>query len=423
MSSGDSMNDRSANDAEGSPTPAVAPPVTARPRGLGAKWVPGVSAVIAFGAGVGVGVAIAPRAAQDALVPAASAAAPVDHAIRISETVAERAGIRTVPAQSTEVATSVSLLGSVRFDEQRVADVGGRVEGRVARIHVIEGEEVERGRPLVEIEGPELGAAMAELLAANARLAAATSASDRATSLGQRQLATAGAVEQAQAREDALIAEVRGAEQRLVAMGLSLEEVRGAVARGRPLRSITLRAPIDGEVVEQHARLGQVVDPTEPVLRIADISSVWVMLEVYERDVAQVRDGAAVEIYSDADPGVVHHGVVDHVEPAIDRDTRTASVRVRVENESHRLRPGQFVHARLETGQERRSAIAVPRSAVLQVDGVPTVFVELRPGEYEARPVELGETQGDRVEIRAGLVESEPVVISGAFALKSEMQR
>lgn len=321
-----------------------------------------------------------------------------------------------------ELAHTLRLVGSVTFDADKVADVGGRIEGRVARILVESGEMVKRGAPLVELDSNELGQASAALLSARANLIAAEHHERRETGLLSQQLSSAQVLERARAEVKALRAEVHGAEQRLLAMGVTPEEL-AQIAHGKGPRHITLRAPIDGEVVARYAVLGQVVSPTESVMRIADLDHVWVELDVFEHDLGHVAVGNEAEIESETYPGKTFRGRVTYVGSVIDLGTRTTHVRVEVENEERRLRPGQFVRARLATEQGQKPTLTVRRSAVLQVEGEPSVFVAEPDGSFVAHPVQLGSAAGERVEVLRGLAEGDTVVTEGAFVLKSELLR
>ncbi len=342
--------------------------------------------------------------------------------VELSPQLAKRARLRLEPAREEALAPTLRLVGSVDFDANKVTEVGARIEGRVARMLVSVGDVVKRGDALVEIESNELGEAFAALLGARANLIAAENHEARESALAAQQLSSAPVVERARAEVKALRAQVRGAEQRLLAMGFTPEEI-AQVQSGRGLTHVTLRAPLAGEVVDRYAVLGQVVSPTEPVLRIADLDRVWVELDVFERDLARVAEGDAVDICSETHPGKVFQGRVTHVGATVELSTRTAQVRVEVENSERLLRPGQFVQALLATSGGQRTALTVPRSALLQVEGEASVFVSLGENKYIARPVEIADGGGDRAEIRRGLAAGDLVVAEGAFVLKSELLR
>jgi cobalt-zinc-cadmium efflux system membrane fusion protein len=377
---------------------------------------------LALGMAVGAGsmAALRPKAAEERTsAPAATAR----QSIALSPAIAERAGIRTHRVETESFGASLRLLGSVDFDPAKVADVGARISGRITRMLVEPGEHVDVGDPLVQIEGAELGDAMSALLSARANLAAATAHATREEGLGRQQLTTATSVEQSAATASALAAEVRGAEQRLLAIGISEAELRAIDRGGAPPRFVTIRAPLAGDVVERNAVLGQVVDSTEPILHIADLSTVWVELDVFERELPRVAAGDTAEIRSEAHPESAFHGTVNHVGSVVDERTRTAGVRVEVDNTERLLRPGQFVHADLRTHGEPRQAFVVPRAAVTPIEGQTSVFVREDATHFLARAVELGATHGDRVEVTGGLGSGDEIVVAGIFALKSEMQR
>jgi cobalt-zinc-cadmium efflux system membrane fusion protein len=374
---------------------------------------------------LGIGATVAFVAGPDEAAPVAPAAPPAtERGIALPTALAARAGIEVARLQAEPIVPTVDVVGDVHFDPARVADVGGRLEGRVVEVHVELGDRVEPGDPLVTIEGPDLGQAMAELLEARAELAAATSQADRQATLRREQLTTATELEQATAERAALEARVRGAAQSLAALGLPPGSITAA-SRGRAQPSaITLRAPIAGEVVERRVHLGAVVDPTHPLVRIADLSSVWVVLDIFERDVGRVRLGDRVEVRSEAHPDQPHDGTIAHVGATFDEATRTADVRVVVDNSDRRLRPGQFVHATLHVASEaQREALLLPQSAISQIAGQPGAFVRIGAGRYDVRPLELGARHGARFEVRRGLAVGDEVVVEGAFALKSELER
>jgi len=342
--------------------------------------------------------------------------------IELPKALRERAKLTLEPAREESLASTLRLVGSVNFDADEVAEIGARIEGRVARILVSVGDEVKRGDALVEIESEELGEAAAALLGAHANLIAAEHHERRESELEKQQLSSAPIVERARAEVKALRAKVHGAEQRLLTMGFGMEELQKLMA-GQGLRRVTLRAPLDGEVVTRSAVLGQVVGPTEPVLRVANLDRLWVELEVFERDLAHVAEGDTVRIESETHPGKSFEGRVAHVEATVDLATRSAHVRIEGDNHERLLRPGQFVTARLATASEPRTVLAVPRAAVLQVEGQPSVFVAVSENKFLVRPVEQGASAGDRVEIKRGLAPGDMVVTGGAFALKSELLR
>ena len=158
------------------------------------------------------------------------------------------------------------------------------------------------------------------------------------------------------------------------------------------------------------------------LFEIANLSTVWAVADVYEKDLGQVEAKGSVEVRTDAYPDDVFPGHIELVEPALDEVSRTAHVRVVLDNRSGQLRPGMFVTVAIPLrGTSEVQAPAIPAEAVQKISGLPAVFVEKGPGLYELRPVETGREAHGMVEIRHGLQEGERAVVQGAFVLKSEL--
>ncbi|MFO0630895.1 MAG: efflux RND transporter periplasmic adaptor subunit, partial [Polyangiales bacterium] len=359
-------------------------------------------------------------AAQAAPRPEAQGAA---RRVRMPAELRARAGIRVEVARPTSLAPTVDLVGSVEFDGDHVAEVGSRIPGRVARLLARPGATVRAGELLAEVESASVGEAVAQYLSARAAAASSRAELARLDGLAAQRLATARELEQARTARATHDAEVQAATQRLLALGLAADDLRG-LDGARGLHRVALRAPIAGRVVERAVVLGQVVEPATPLLRLADPSRLWVQLRVFERDLARVRAGDPVTLELDSLPGRTFHGTVGHVSAALDHETRTARVRVEVSDPDEALRPGQFVNARVRpTRGGARDVVTVARDATVQVEGRTAAFVEVSEGTYELRVLELGAEDPERIEVVRGLDAGERVVTHGAFALKSELLR
>ena len=334
--------------------------------------------------------------------------------VRVSADFVRRFGIQGIHVAPRALAPALDLVGSVDFDADHVADVGARIRGRVTRVLAGTGAPVVIGTPLVEIESVSIGDVLASRASAEAQAVAARARLARETDLYREHLTTVRAVEDARADLARFEAEALGARQRLAAMGA------GAGAG----RLVILRAPIPGRVIRRRVIVGQTIDDTDVVMRVADLAHVWVQLDVFERDLPGVHVGDRAEVASDAYPDRIFAGSVSLIESTIDLRTRTARVRVEVDNSELLLRPGQFVTARVRMASAGlRDVMAIPRAAVVQLDGRPVVFVTRAPGEYEAAVVSLGAVDGDEVEVERGVSAGDDVVVAGAFALKSELLR
>ena len=186
---------------------------------------------------------------------------------------------------------------------------------------------------------------------------------------------------------------------------------------------LQLQSPIAGRVVTRNLSRGQFVEPTLTAFKVAELSRVFVELAVFERDVPNIRTGDPVEFQAPGTGRAQVSGRVSYVGDEIDLQTKTASVRVIVEQPPVPLRPGQSVMAKIHTSAKADPVLLLPRDAVTSVDGKPTVFVAHGALAVEPRAIQLGRQDGHNVEVMSGLKEGEHVVVSGVFALKSEIFR
>lgn len=364
-----------------------------------------VGAVVAFAVRGGPGAAARPAVSD---VPRADG-----RAIVFSGAFRERAGVKTVTARRTQITPVVKVVGTVTFDPEHVAAVGTRIRGVVKRLRRFEGDTVKAGEVLAEIDSAELGQAQASVTMIEAQRRAAELNATRERDLAGRQLSTAREAEVAIAHLDEHRAMLVAARQKVAALG-----GEGGGAFGVHL----LRAPIAGTVVERHLSAGQSVEDNLVAYRVAHLDWLWIELAVFEKSLGGIRRDDLVEIRL-ADQEQALEGRVAYVGDEIDRDTRSASVRVKVDNRGRALRPGQSVAARIHASGPARAALSVPSGAVTYVDGKPTVFVA--EGDHRVTPTEvvLGATDGREQEILSGLVEGASVVSEGVFALKSELYR
>lgn len=358
--------------------------------------------------------------------PAATTGAPkaeASNSVSLPPASAGENPIEAVPATLDRLAADIQVIGNVSYDADHFAIVGPLVPGRVARLAVGVGDRVNRGQIMAEIESAEVGEARAALLSAKARAAAAETNLKRERELAEKRISSAREREMAEAQYATERAALRAAHERLRAIGLTPADFQAMEEKELGGR-VPMRAPISGTVIERMVTLGEAVERAKDAFKIANLAQVWVLLDLYEKDLARVHVGQSVEIRTDAYPGEVFRARVAYVTPVIDEGTRTAKVRVEVDNGQGKLRLGQLVSAKLigDPNQVTTPVVTVPRSAVQRIDGRPLVFVKNGNG-FERRLVELGVSGNDRVEIRQGLKAGELIASDGAFLLKSELLR
>ena len=335
--------------------------------------------------------------------------------IRFSPTFAENARIKAEEVVQQDIQPVVDVTGTLELNELRIAAVGSRISGRVRQVHVVEGTRVEVGDPLATLDSAELGEAQAEIMAIRARARAADIDEERKRTLMAQGIASKRAAEVASSESSIAEAELMAARQRVKALGGDLD--------GKNLGLMSLTSPIAGEVINVHVFRGQAVAPSHTAFTIGDYDQLWVRLAVFERELTNLRVEDKVEIRPLATPDTVITGEVAYISRMLDPITRSAEVRVVVPNDEGHLRVGQGVTASIQASAARRRALAVPRSAVVQVDGKPTVFVLVEDHAVVPRPVEIGARAPAVFEVKSGLQEGERVVTEGAFALKSELFR
>jgi cobalt-zinc-cadmium efflux system membrane fusion protein len=331
--------------------------------------------------------------------------------IRFSSEFAKRSSVAFAACTEGTLMPVVSVTGTVTFDPQRVAALGSRIAGRVRRVAKEQGDPVRAGDVIVEIESADVGAAQAAVTAARAKVDAAVANEARQQALAEQHAATIREMELAREAASVARAELAAADQRLKAMGTATSP--GVIA---------LASPIEGKVVEIEASRGQYVEPTFTVGRVASLDTVWIELDVFERELLHVHAGDAVEISPQSNQALVREGHVARVGDVIDKETRSAPVRVVVDNDGS-LRPGQSVVAKIRTARTTSKELLAPIDAVATVDGKPTVFVAHDETSVEPRVVTLGPRDAQHVVISGGLVAGERIVVSGVFALKSEVFR
>ena len=383
-----------------------------------------VLSLVVGGGSVGIGARVAAVAPVAAASEGAAAAANSARALALPDGAAARNPVRTTPAAMVRLARDIQVIGTVAPDQDHFALVGPLVSGRVARLAAGVGDRLRRGQILGELESAEVGEARAALIAAKARYIAAEANLRRETDLAERRISSSRERELAQAQWVGDKAGVRAAAERLRAIGLSNDDIDVIDHRDLGGR-VPMRSPIDGTVIERSITLGQAIERATDAFKIADLSHLWVNLELYEKDLSRVRIGQEVEVRADAYPGEIFRGRVAYIVPVIDEATRTAKVRLEFENREGRLSLGQLVTARIVGDGQRGTpeVLAVPRNAVERIEGRPVVFVAEAGGAFRQRAVELGGSGGDLIEIRAGLAAGEVVAADGAFLLKSELLR
>jgi cobalt-zinc-cadmium efflux system membrane fusion protein len=380
---------------------------------------------------VSLGLAACDRASE----PLSKDAAEVGHpdeakrTIHLSPEAVASAGITVAAAEVRPLRTEIETTGSVDFDQRRFAHVSPRVGGRVEATLAEVGDLVRSGQVLARVDSIELGEAIGEYLQARARAELARETFERERGLFADRVSSEQEMLSAQAAAREADAALRGAEEHLHLLGRSDDQVR-ALGYDQPRASVyEVRAPFAGTVVERHATLGEMVEPQAPLFQVADLSRVWVWIDVFERDLARVHLGDDVELNVDAFPESEFEGKLVYLGSRVETESRTARARIEVPNPEGRLRPGMFARVRISDPHasdgkaESTPLLTVPESALQREGERFVVFVASGDGRFEPRDVRVGRKGEGFVEILDGLTAGELVAISGTFVLKSEASK
>jgi RND family efflux transporter MFP subunit len=378
-------------------------PVT-QPTGASAVAVSGPAAAVTPGGPTSSGVA-SPRP---------------DVVITLTKDAVERAGLEITKVAVAAGADRIRLPGVVEPNAYRQVAVTSLVGGRVVSVSAQLGDRVRRGQTLAQVYSPELAEARTKYVAAKAMLDAHDRELQRTQKLVEIGAASRQELERIHAEHAAQTAEVESARSRLQLLGATADDP----GDNADSPTTTIASPIDGVVTERLANQGVNVDSTVKLFSIVDLSNVWIVADVYEKDFGRVRKDAPATVTAAAYPDLSLRGRVSYIDPQVNTSTRTAKARIEVANPRGELRLGMYADVAIETGQAT-SMVAVPKGAIQHVADRQVVYVAV-PGDpttFIEREVRLGHSSGDVVEVVFGLNGQDAVVSKGSFFLRAEAER
>ncbi len=321
------------------------------------------------------------------LIPYYSTSDASDNSVRISPAVVQNLGVRTSKAELTRLWRGIDTVGYVDYDESKVSHIHLRTEGWIERLAVqSEGERVKKGDFLFDVYSPKLVNAQEELVTALAT--------------GNKGLISA-------------------TKERLSALGISSSQIRALEKNKKVKQRISIYAPQDGVVSVLPVREGMFVKPSQKVMTLGDLSSVWLLAEVFERQSQWVEVGQDAEVKLSYIPGKSWNGKVEYIYPSLDPKTRTLKVRLRFDNPGERLKPNMYANVKI-FGGAKKNTIVIPLEGLIRSGREERVILALGDGRFEAREVRAGIESGNYVEILEGVEQGEEIVISGQFLIDSE---
>lgn len=339
-----------------------------------------------------------------------------------SRRIAQDAGIEVATARLLVISDTVTGNGMVTYNANRYAEIHPRVEGILRDVQVDVGDQVRRGDVLARVDSAELGRAKADYLANLALVDLAQKNVDRLESLAQKGITAEKDLLEAETRSREVQVNLARSRQVLLTLGVTPRQIDRFVTSGEPDSVLEIVAPQDGVVVERRAVEGEAVQPTSHLFSVADLATMWVTVDVLERDLLAVRVGQPVVFQVSAFPSREFPGKLTWVSPEINERTHTVQARVVLENSDGLLRAHMFGRARIEASAPRQ-ALLVPKTSVQTHQGTQVVFVKQSDTVYKPRTVQVKKRSGDLWEIESGLQSGEAVVTTGSFLFKTELDR
>ncbi|MGE0703766.1 MAG: efflux RND transporter periplasmic adaptor subunit [Vicinamibacterales bacterium] len=342
-----------------------------------------------------------------------------DVVIPLSPEMSQRAGIVVGQAIEGPAAAAVRLPGVVEPNAYRAVVVTSLVGGRLTEVSANLGQAVRRGQTLARIYSPELADAQRRYVSERAVLEAHDQELQRTQALVQAGAASQQELERIHAEHTAQVAAVESAQSALALLGVDVES-----AAPSPNAMISVPAPLDGVVTERSANVGLNVDAATKLFTVVDLSSVWIVADVYERDLSRVKVGTEVSVTTLVSPDRPIVGRISYIEPEVRPETRTAKVRIEVPNPQGQLKLGMYVEVQA-SGVSTGVRVLIPRTAVQNVGDRTVVYLvnQNQPESFTEREVRLGSTAGDQIEVITGLRAGDLVVVDGSFFVKAERER
>lgn len=329
-------------------------------------------------------------------------------------------GIVVTAAKMQKLAGIISATGKVEVNADRIAHVSPRISGKIVNVKASLGDSVASGQTLATLDSVELGEALGRYHQSRTKLALAQSNMERIKGLVEKKIAARKDILQAETDYKTIQTELHTDQERLSLYGIAKPDLAGD-NRMKPL--LPVRSPISGVITEKHAIVGELSNPATSLYTVADLSSVWVMVDINEKDLSRIHRGQTATVMVGAFPDLKLKGRVTYIADLVNEASRTVKARVEVANPGRRLKPEMFATIELALAADAPPTLAVPEEALLELDGRKIIFVAESGTEFEARPVEPGRAAGGLVEITSGLKEGERYAVKGGFILKSELKK
>jgi cobalt-zinc-cadmium efflux system membrane fusion protein len=343
--------------------------------------------------------------------------------VHLSKEAQKAAGVEVTAAAQEPFSAPIEATAAIELDGDRVAKISGRTSGRLVKIAASQGDAVKSGQALAWFDSPELGQAWAEYAKAKGRANLARKSLEREETLFSKKISPEKDVIRARQELAEAEADLSFAHEKFHLLGVDIEQFEKKQAGDQhPLIAVT--SPISGSVIERTATQGEVVSPDKTLFTVADLSKLWVIIDIYEKDLGRVEKGTAVKVSTTAYAEKSFRGYISYLGEVMDEKTRTVKARVEVKNANRLLKPGMFATVTIDAkGAQTEKAILLPEEAVFLDGSKNYVFIQTAPEKFERREITAGRTLGKRLEVPRGIKQGELVAVKGAFILKSELKK
>jgi len=321
--------------------------------------------------------------------------------IKIDPVIKQNIGVKTAVVKRKNLARDIRLAGLVAYDERTVTKIQSKTTGWIEKLYVnFTGEHVKKGDYLLEIYSPELVSTSEEYVLAL----------DYYNAMSKSSIGTV---------KESGHSLLEASRRRLEFFDVPEHQIKELARTRKVKKTLHIHSPVEGIVVTKNVEQGMQVTPSKVLYVIADLSSVWVLADIYEYEIPWVKEGQKVKMTLASIPGTTFEGKVTYIYPYLDRETRTVQVRMEFENHNLLLKPDMYADVQIKA-DVKKGVIAIPKEAVIRSGKTNIVMMEIGEGRFEPREVRLGLESDDDYEILEGIKAGETVVISGNFLLDSE---
>lgn len=340
--------------------------------------------------------------------------------IKIDKKRLDLIGIKTQMFKRKVVRQRINATAEIQFNANKLFHISARVKGKVVEIFADFGDEVVKGQKLALFDSIELGEARSVYLRAKTKVEITQGNYEREKGLWEKRISSEKEMFNSKGEYVMANAEFEAAENKLHLLGLSEDDIQRTTSQLHSFEHFPLLSPYNGTVIEKHITLGEMTDPENTLFTIANLDVLWIILDIYEKDLSRIELDQEVEVYVSAFPDDKFMGKISYISHVVDEATRTIKVRVEIDNSKRMLKPGMFATAKIIAGKPEK-IFTVPLSALQKLENKKVVFVEKESGLFESCTVKTGRKFGSDIEVLDGVKEGEMVVTEGVFYLKSEL--